>query len=356
MSDATIVEASTVANGRRLRARLVLPALAALVALSVIAATALGATPIAPARVVAIVAAHVADGLRIDALALHRASIAEDSIVWQIRLPRALLAALVGATLAMVGVALQAATANRLADPHLLGVSSGAMLGAVAATLGFGAAFGPLTLSFAAFAGALVATALVIALAYRRGRLESDRLLLAGVAVSFAMTAVANLLLYLGDPRAASSVLFWMLGGVGLARWDLLGAPACCAALAALLLVARRRELNALMSGDVAAVSLGVPVARMRREVFVIASFATGAMVAVSGAIGFVGLVTPHLCRRLVGAEHGRLLPVAGLSGAALLVWADVAARTLVAPEDLPIGIVTAALGGAFFIALMRRH
>ncbi|CFV70160.1 iron ABC transporter permease [Burkholderia pseudomallei] len=361
MSGAAPADAPPASRGRRWRVRLVLPALAALVAISIVASTALGATTIAPARVVAIVLSHLAD-LRVtnahvahahvaDTLARSGASFAEVSIVWQIRLPRALLAALVGATLAMVGVALQAATANRLADPHLLGVSSGAMLGAVAATLGLGAAFGPFTLSFAAFAGALAATALVIALAYRRGRLEPERLLLAGVAVSFMMTALANLLLYLGDPRAASSVLFWMLGGVGLARWDLLAAPACCAAFAALLLFARRRELNALMSGDVAAVSLGVPVARMRREVFVIASFATGAMVAVSGAIGFVGLVTPHLCRRLVGAEHARLLPVAGLSGAALLVWADLAA-----PEDLPIGIVTAGLGGAFFVALMRRR
>ncbi|MBY4825455.1 iron ABC transporter permease, partial [Burkholderia contaminans] len=118
----------------------------------------------------------------------------------------------------------------------------------------------------------------------------------------------------------------------------------------------RRRELNALMSGDVAAAALGVPSARMRREVFVVASFATGAMVAVSGAIGFVGLVTPHLCRRVVGAEHGRLLPVAALTGAILLVWADVAARTLAAPEDLPIGIVTAMFGSLFFVALLRRR
>ncbi|WP_241301318.1 FecCD family ABC transporter permease, partial [Burkholderia cenocepacia] len=237
-----------------------------------------------------------------------------------------------------------------------LGVSAGAMLGAIAVTVVAGAAFGPFTLSVAAFAGALAATGCVVALAYRGGRLESDRLLLAGVSVSFMMAAFGNLLLYLGDQRAASSVLFWMLGGVGLARWDLLPVPAVCAVLAGGALYARRRELNALMSGDVAAASLGVPSARMRREVFVVASFATGAMVAVSGAIGFVGLVTPHLCRRVVGAEHGRLLPVAALAGAILLVWADVAARTLAAPEDLPIGIVTALFGSLFFVALLRRR
>lgn len=180
MSGAAPADAPPASRGRRWRVRLVLPALAALVAISIVASTALGATTIAPARVVAIVLSHLAD-LHVtnahvahahvahahvaDTLARSGASFAEDSIVWQIRLPRALLAALVGATLAMVGVALQAATANRLADPHLLGVSSGAMLGAVAATLGLGAAFGPFTLSFAAFAGALAATALVIALA-----------------------------------------------------------------------------------------------------------------------------------------------------------------------------------------------
>ncbi|KVV34380.1 ABC transporter permease [Burkholderia ubonensis] len=341
----------------RLRAGIALPLLAVLLAVSVVLSAAFGAASIAPAQVARIVVAHVAAALG------HAASLdgqlggnfGDDSIVWLIRIPRALLAALVGATLASVGVALQAATANRLADPHLLGVSAGAMLGAVAATLGFGAAFGPFTLSMAAFAGALAATACVIALAYRRGRLEPDRLLLAGVSVSFMMAALGNLMLYLGDPRATASVLFWMLGGVGLARWDLLPVPGVCAVLAGGALIARRRELNALMSGDVAAAALGVPSARMRREVFVIASFATGAMVAVSGAIGFVGLVTPHLCRRIVGAEHGRLLPVAALTGAILLVWADVAARTLAAPEDLPIGVVTALFGSLFFVVLLRR-
>ncbi|MBR8233496.1 iron ABC transporter permease [Burkholderia sp. AU42008] len=338
----------------RLRMRAVLPGLAVLLIVSIVVSAAFGPAPIAMPAAVRMVAAHVASAFGgADAFA---AAAGDDSIVWLIRMPRALLAAIVGATLAAVGVALQAATANRLADPHLLGVSAGAMLGAIAVTVVAGAAFGPFTLSAAAFGGALAATACVVALAYRSGRLESDRLLLAGVSVSFMMAAFGNLLLYLGDQRAASSVLFWMLGGVGLARWDLLPVPAVCAVLAGGALYARRRELNALMSGDVAAASLGVPSARMRREVFVVASFATGAMVAVSGAIGFVGLVTPHLCRRVVGAEHGRLLPVAALAGAILLVWADVAARTLAAPEDLPIGIVTALFGSLFFVALLRRR
>jgi iron complex transport system permease protein len=314
---------------------------------SIVLATGLGPTAIAPSLTARIVLAHLTHGSG-------GWSASQDTIVWLIRLPRALLAAIVGASLAMVGVALQAVTANRLADPHLLGVSAGATLGAVFATLFLGAMFGPFTLSLLAFAGALSATAMVIALAHRHGRLDSDRLLLSGVAVSFVMLAAANLLLYLGDQRAASSILFWTLGGVGLARWDLLGVPAALAVLGGVLLLGRRRELNALMTGDLAAVSLGVSVSRMRREVFLVSALVTGAMVAVSGAIGFVGLVTPHFCRPLVGAEHGRLLPVAALAGAILLIWADVAARTLIAPEDLPIGVVTALVGGTFFIVLMR--
>ncbi|KVG61908.1 FecCD family ABC transporter permease [Burkholderia cenocepacia] len=337
-------------------ARMAAPALAVLLLASVVVSVTFGPAPIAMPLAGRIVAAHLAAVFGHGSPLALAWSAGDDAIVWLIRMPRALLAAIVGATLAAVGVALQAATANRLADPHLLGVSSGAMLGAVTVTVVSGAAFGPFTLSAAAFAGALAATGCVVALAYRRGRLESDRLLLAGVSVSFMMAAFGNLLLYLGDQRAAAAVLFWMLGGVGLARWDLLPVPAACAVLAGAALYARRRELNALMSGDVAAAALGVPSARMRREVFVIASFATGAMVAVSGAIGFVGLVTPHLCRRVVGAEHGRLLPVAALTGAILLVWADVVARTLAAPEDLPIGIVTALFGSLFFVALLRRR
>ncbi|UEP29107.1 MULTISPECIES: FecCD family ABC transporter permease [unclassified Burkholderia] len=338
----------------RLGPRRVTAVLMVLLAVSIVVSAAFGPAPISMSAAARIVAAHAASAF--GATASWATGTGDDSIVWLIRMPRALLAAIVGATLAAVGVALQAATANRLADPHLLGVSAGAMLGAVAVTVVAGAVFGPFTLSAAAFAGALAATACVVALAYRRGRLDADRLLLAGVSVSFMMAAFGNLLLYLGDQRAASSVLFWMLGGVGLARWDLLPVPAVCAVLAGGALYARRRELNALMSGDVAAAALGVSGGRMRREVFVIASFATGAVVAVSGAIGFVGLVTPHLCRRVVGAEHGRLLPVAALTGAIMLVWADVAARTLAAPEDLPIGIVTALFGSLFFVALLRRR
>ncbi|UQS12637.1 iron ABC transporter permease [Pseudomonas sp. HS6] len=283
-------------------------------------------------------------------------SAGQEHIVWLIRVPRMLLGALVGAGLALIGAVLQAVTRNPLADPHLLGVTSGATLGAVIVVLHVGEIVGLLTLPIAAFIGALLSMFLVLGIANRHGRLDSDRLLLCGVAVSFVMMAIANLLLFMGDHRASSAVMFWMLGGLGLARWELLAVPALSVLLSLILLIGMARPLNALMAGEQTAVTLGLNARAVRLRVFVIASLMTGVLVSISGSIGFVGLMVPHIARRLIGAEHRRLLPVCVLLGSVFLVWVDVAARTLIAPEDLPIGVATAALGGLFFIGLMRRR
>ena len=283
-------------------------------------------------------------------------SAGQEHIVWLIRVPRMLLGALVGAGLALIGAVLQAVTRNPLADPHLLGVTSGATLGAGIVVLHVGEIVGLLTLPIAAFIGALLSMILVLAIASRHGRLDSDRLLLCGVAVSFVMMAVANTLLFLGDHRASSAVLFWMLGGLGLARWELLAIPSASVLLGLVLLLGMARPLNALMAGEQTAVTLGLNARNVRLRVFLIASLMTGVLVAISGSIGFVGLMIPHIARRLVGAEHRRLLPVSALLGSVFLVWVDVAARTLIAPEDLPIGVATAAIGGLFFIGLMRKR
>ncbi|PNB51392.1 MULTISPECIES: iron ABC transporter permease [Pseudomonas] len=283
-------------------------------------------------------------------------SAGQEHIVWLIRVPRMLLGALVGAGLALIGAVLQAVTRNPLADPHLLGVTSGATLGAVIVVLHIGEIVGLLTLPIAAFIGALLSMFLVLGIANRQGRLDSDRLLLCGVAVSFVMMAIANLLLFMGDHRASSAVMFWMLGGLGLARWELLAVPALSVLLGLILLIGMARPLNALMAGEQTAVTLGLNARAVRLRVFVIASLMTGVLVSISGSIGFVGLMVPHIARRLIGAEHRRLLPVCVLLGSVFLVWVDVAARTLIAPEDLPIGVATAALGGLFFIGLMRRR
>ena len=282
-------------------------------------------------------------------------SAGQEHIVWLIRVPRMLLGVLVGAGLALIGAVLQAVTRNPMADPHLLGVTSGATLGAVIVVLHVGEIVGLLTLPIAAFIGALASMLAVLAIASRNGRLDSDRLLLCGVAVSFVMMALANLLLFLGDHRASSAVLFWMLGGLGLARWELLPIPAASVLLGLVLLVSMARPLNALMAGEQTAVTLGLSARNVRLKVFLIASLMTGVLVSISGSIGFVGLMVPHIARYLVGAEHRRLLPVSALLGSLFLVWVDVAARTLIAPEDLPIGVATAAIGGLFFIGLMRK-
>ncbi|MCS3472793.1 iron complex transport system permease protein [Pseudomonas sp. JUb42] len=334
------------------RYRLLLLALFTALLLSCVLSLGFGPAPV-PAEVVGRILLHKLFGLG----AVNQAWTAgQEHIVWLIRVPRMLLGALVGAGLALTGAVLQAVTRNPLADPHLLGVTSGATLGAVIVVLHVGEIIGVLTLPLAAFIGAMLSMFMVLLIASRSGRLDSDRLLLCGIAVSFVMMAVANLLLFLGDHRASSAVMFWMLGGLGLARWELLGIPAFSVLLGLILLLAMARALNALMAGEQTAVTLGLNARHVRIKVFLIASLMTGVMVAISGSIGFVGLMVPHIARRLVGAEHRRLLPVCVLLGSLFLIWVDVAARTLIAPEDLPIGVATAAIGGLFFIGLMRKR
>ncbi|WP_394560742.1 FecCD family ABC transporter permease [Aquipseudomonas alcaligenes] len=329
--------------------RPLLLSLALALLISCLLALGFGAAALEPRQVLGILAERLF-GVRLDGT---NWSEGQAQILWVIRAPRVLLGALVGAGLALIGCALQAATRNPLADPHLLGVSSGAAFGAVLVLLYLGEFAGALSLPLGAFVGALASLLLVLAVA---GRLHSERLLLGGVAVSFLLMALSNLLLFMSNPHAASAVLFWVLGGLGSARWDSLWLPALCLGLAMPLLLGLARALNALLAGEQAAVSLGLAPNRVRLLVFVVTSLLTGVLVALSGAIGFVGLMLPHVARRLVGADHRRLLPVSALLGALFLVWADVLARCLMAPQDLPIGIVTAACGGLFFILLLRRR
>ncbi|WP_188677413.1 FecCD family ABC transporter permease [Neptunicoccus cionae] len=279
-----------------------------------------------------------------------------EAIVWDIRLPRAILACLVGAGLAMVGASLQAVTRNPLADPHLLGISAGGACGAILALLHTGLFVGLLTVPLLAFLGSLGATLLVLAVSQFASATSADRLVLAGVAVSFVVMSAANVLIFLGDPRATHTVVFWMLGGLGLARWDQLLYPAVVLLFAGTYLQLKSATLNAMTVGDETATTLGIPVARFRLSVFVIGAMITGVMVAFSGIIGFVGLMIPHIVRLLVGGDYSRLLPLSALCGAVFLVWADVIARTVMAPDDMPIGIVTGLIGGVFFVWLLRQR
>lgn len=282
-------------------------------------------------------------------------------IVGQIRLPRALLGLCVGAVLALSGVAMQGLFRNPLADPGLIGVSSGAALGAAVAIVG-GAAFGglpsalaPYLLSACAFAGGLGVTALVYRLGRRDGQTSVATMLLAGIAFTALAGAVIGLFTYLADDATLRTLTFWNLGSLNGASYARLWPLLLVTAVVALWLPRRARALNALLLGESEARHLGFAVERLKCELVFCTALGVGAAVAAAGMIGFIGLVVPHLMRLLVGPDHRLLLPASALAGASLLLLADLLARLLLAPAELPIGIVTALLGAPFFIYLLLR-
>ena len=280
------------------------------------------------------------------------------AITWQVRAPRVLLAVVVGAGLSVVGVAVQAMVRNALADPFVLGISSGASVGASAVvSFGLFASLGVYALSAAAFAGALAAALLVYAASRTRLGMNPLRLVLTGVALSYGFQAIMSVLIFFSpNGDAARSVLYWLLGSLGAATWGSLPIAAVAVLVTTALLFYRARSLDVLAMGDETAASLGIDAASLRRGLFVLTAIATGALVAVSGAIGFVGLVMPHLVRIVVGPGHTRVLTIAPLAGAIFLVWVDLLSRTLVAPQELPLGVITALIGVPVFITLMRRR
>ncbi|PFG44916.1 iron complex transport system permease protein [Georgenia soli] len=280
------------------------------------------------------------------------------AIVWDLRLPRVVLGSAVGAGLAVCGMALQAMVRNMLADPYLLGINSGASSGAAAMILfGVGLGLGEHALPASAFIGALVASMMVFLVAGAAGRVTSIRLLLAGVAIGYALTAVTSFLVFAsGSAEGSRSVMFWLLGSLTLAQW---GSPLAIVVAVVVattgVLTLRGTQLDALAIGDETAHILGVAPARFRAQLLVIVSLCIGVVVAAAGSIGFVGLVVPHLARRLVGSVHTWAVPVSALLGAIFLIWADLLARTLLQPQEIPIGIITAFVGAPFLIHLTRR-
>ena len=276
-------------------------------------------------------------------------------IVLDLRLPRALLAVIVGAGLGMVGAVLQTLTRNDLADPFLFGLSSGAAAGAVVVITVTGNILGFWTLPVAAFAGALVSAMIVLALFGKLVQQSPSQMVLAGLAVSFLFLSATYYLIFAGDQRAAHSVLFWTLGGLGLANWKILPLAFAGLVVIAALVMTTHRSLDALLAGDDAANTLGVNVKRYRQLAFLVCAFSTASFVALSGVIGFVGLMVPHLARGLVGPLHGPLLLSSAIIGAVLLLASDIAARTLLAPQEIPIGVLTTAVGAVFVLFLVRR-
>ncbi|MBX3026829.1 iron ABC transporter permease [bacterium] len=344
-------------RGARLPRAVPLAVLAALVPLAVLAALGIGAVPIAPADLLALVAARGGWGTATWADASR-----QDAVLFAIRLPRALFGALAGATLAGGGAAVQALFRNPLADPALIGTAAGAALGAATAVVALtpAPAWAPdwlrlAALPAAAFLGGLAATAAVYGIANRDGRTAPATLLLAGIAVNALAGAGTGLLAFAANDAQLRSLTFWTLGSLGSVTWQGLGIAAPLLVASLLGLLASARPLNLLLLGEREARHLGIDVERLQRRTVLLMALGVGAAVALSGVIAFVGLVVPHLVRLAGGPDHRVVIPGSMALGAALLVGADVAARTAVAPAELPLGVVTALVGAPFFLFLLRR-
>jgi len=360
MADQTIagrtgVIKAAVDGDRSARARAVILALGALLVATMLFSLASGASDASAAGV-------VRDWL-FGAMPGDAALNARDHlIIYDIRLPRVVMGALVGAALAVSGAVMQGLFRNPLADPGLIGVSAGASLGAVAViVLGatmlapLTALLGVLSLPLAAFCGGLATTLVLYQVATRRGQTSVATMLLAGIALAALAMAVTGVLIFLADDRQLRDLTFWGLGSLAGATWQKIGAvgPVIVLALATMPFLAR--GLNALALGEATAGHLGIPVQRLKYTAIVAVAAAVGASVAVSGGIGFVGIVVPHLLRLLIGPDNRYLLPASALLGGSLLLIADAVARTVVSPAELPIGIVTALAGAPFFLWILLR-
>ncbi|WP_067829387.1 FecCD family ABC transporter permease [Nocardia inohanensis] len=333
----------------RARTSLWLPLLGGLLVVAMVLATGFGAELVPVRAVVDVLVRRVTGDATGSGL---------DTIVWQLRVPRTILAAVVGAGLAIAGAAMQTLVRNPLADPYLLGVSSGAGVGAAAViTSGVFAGAGLWALSAGALAGALLAAAAVFIIAIAQGGLTPLRLVLTGTVLGSAFAACSSYLIFRSsDPAAAQSVLFWLLGSLAGADWTRILLPATVVAACAAILMLAANWLDALGLGPDAAASIGVPVRELRIALFVLLAVLVGVLVAVSGGIGFVGLVVPHAARLLVGPRHRILLPTSALCGAIFLVAADAATRVLVRPTEIPVGVLTGLIGAPAFLLLMGRR
>jgi iron complex transport system permease protein len=322
-----------------------------------ILALAIGAFPIAPSNVVSILGAGV--GL----VAPETVDAQQAAVLWSIRMPRVLLGAAVGAGLAVAGALMQGLFRNPIADPGLIGVTSGAAL-AAAFVIVLGGVFpgtlirdfGNYLLPVAAFVGGAVAAFVVKQVATRDGVTSIFTMLLAGIAISALASAGIGLLAYVATDTQLRLLTFWTLGSLGSANWSVVAIVGFAIAIALMISRKLAAPLNALALGEFEAKHLGVDVQRMKNIVLLVALAAVGVSVAFCGMIGFIGLVAPHCVRLLCGPYHRMLLPASALLGATLLVAADLVGRTIVAPAELPIGILTALLGVPFFVILLRRQ
>lgn len=273
-------------------------------------------------------------------------------IIWDLRMPRAILALLAGSGLAVSGLILQTVTRNPLADPYLFGISSGASLGVVILIAFTGGIFTVLT-PIAAFIGSLVAMMMLMLIAGRRQSQQVESMLLAGVALSFLFSSLTSLLLYHTDPQAVTAVLFWTMGSFSRAQWENLLFPTLVITACITFMLAYRRQLNAMLLGDESATTLGIKVNRFRLVMLLLSSLITATLVSMCGGIGFVGLMIPHIVRFFVsqGTVFGILLTA--LIGGIFMIWVDILSRTVLVNQELPVGVITAATGSIFFLTLL---
>lgn len=334
-----------------------LPPLALLLAATFIVSLGVGALGVPPSRVVGV----LLSGVGLDAGIPFGES--EAAVIWSIRLPRVILGVCVGAGLGAAGTAMQGVFRNPIVDPGLLGVSSGAAVGAISAIMLAAkiAAFAPVTITIyavplGAFAGALIASWLVRRLATTEGKAPVVMLLLAGIAVNALAMALVGLMTAAANDAQMRSITFWSLGSLGGATWESLRVAVPAVLVPTALLSLSARSLNALLLGESEAFHIGVNVERTKRVIGVLIAISVGAAVAMSGVIGFVGLLVPHLVRTFIGADHRVLLPASALLGGSLLLAADMIARTFAAPSELPVGAITAILGAPAFLWMLARE
>ena len=279
-------------------------------------------------------------------------------IVWLLRMPRILMAACIGAGLATSGVIMQAIVKNPLADPYILGVSSGASLGATAAILlGIGVSLGENFVGISAFIGAFAISLAIVFIANMGGRANAVKLLLAGMALSAVCSAFSSFIVYFAnDKDGIQSITYWLMGSMAGAKWSTLQVMIPMSIVIPLFFYTQSKILNLMLLGDDTAITLGVDLHRYRQVYLLVSALLVGFAVYAAGMIGFVGLIVPHVSRMLVGADHRRLLPIAALSGAIFLVWADVLCRIIIPQTELPIGILISMIGAPCFIYLMVKR
>ncbi len=320
---------------------------------SSVAALGFGAIEISYSEIIRILLGRIVDGGEIDTIS--------EKVLLELRLPRLILAFLAGAGLSLAGAVLQTVTRNPLADPYLFGISSGASFGAVL-VIAAGSASSlinsynlyDLGITAGAFIGSAVSVVLVISLSGMGAQIE--RMLLAGVAVSFMFSAATSLVLYTADAQAVASLIFWTLGSFSKAHWGALVLPSLVIVLCIMVFFANHRRLRAMLAGDESATALGVDVKRLRISMLLLSSLLTATLVANCGGIGFVGLMVPHIVRRVLARRSRYLFSACLVFGGCFMVWVDVLARSLIASNELPVGVITAAIGSGFFLLVLRKR